>query len=144
MRHALFELIDTLHEIGVVFAQAYIRFAEQPPRQSTHLPLGTHIGSWANNHVHAFLLCQTAKGSHVVVALKIEHSFLLFVDVPKHIEANGIHAKCFAHLYAVFPIGARYARVVQFGSFHHKGLAVEQKGLVTHREVALLGKGGDR
>ena len=58
------------------------------------------------------LLGEAAESSHVVVACEVEFAFLLLMDIPEHIEADGIHAKSLAHLDAMLPVGARNTRIV--------------------------------
>ena len=58
------------------------------------------------------------------------------MDVPENIKANGVHAECLAHLDALIPIGTWDARIVKFGSFDHKGLAIQQKSFFAGGEIA--------
>ena len=58
------------------------------------------------------------------------------MDVPENIKANGVHTERFAHLDALIPIGTWNARIVKFGSFDHKGLAIQQKSVFSDGEIA--------
>ena len=132
--HFLFEDFHALHEIGILLAQTDVLLLEQPPWQSAHFPLGTDVWTGAHDDIHAVFLCQTAEFCHVVLACEIEFSLRLFMDIPENVDTHGIHAQRLAHLDAVVPIGARDARIVDFGSLHHERLAVEQEGLVARGE----------
>ena len=122
-----FEQLDAFHEVGVLLAETDVFLLEQPPRQSAHFPLRAHVGAWTHDDIHPVLLRQAAECGHVVIVREIEFALFLLVDVPEHVEAEGVHAKRLAHFYAVLPVGARYARVVHFGSFHDKRLSVEEE-----------------
>ncbi len=60
------------------------------------------------------------------------------MNIPKNIEADGVHAQSLTHLNPVFPIRARDARIVKFGGLDHKGLAIEFKSLLGGDERACL------
>jgi hypothetical protein len=60
------------------------------------------------------------------------------VYVPENVDANGVHAQCLAHPDAVFPIWSGDARIVNFGRFYHKRLAIEQKCAFTDGEIAVF------
>ena len=140
--HLRHELGYAVHEVRVLLAQTYILLLEQPPGQSAHLPLGAHVRSGAHNDVHAVLLCQAAEGCDVVLSGEVEFAFTLFVYVPEHVEADGVHAERATHPDAVLPVRARNARIVQLGSLHHEGPAVEQKCLVAGCERTAIVVGG--
>jgi hypothetical protein len=123
--HFPFKQLHPFHEIRVGLAQPDVFLLQQPPRQSAHFPLGTHVWARPHDDIQPVSLRQPAKFGHIVVAREVEFSFLLFVDIPEHIEADGVHAQRLAHLDAMFPVGAGDARIVEFGSFHHKRFAVE-------------------
>ena len=57
------------------------------------------------------------------------------MDVPENIKANSVHAERLAHLDALIPIGTWNARIVEFGSFDHKGLAIQQKSVFAGGEI---------
>ncbi len=139
--HLLFEDAQSLHEVGVALAQAYVFFLQQPPGQSAHLPLGADVGSGAHDDVHAVFLRQADEGREVVVAREIELSLLLLVYVPEDVDAECVHAQRLAHLDALLPVGSRDAGVVYFGGLDDEGLAVEQECLVAHGEGAAAGGG---
>ena len=88
-------------------------FFKQPPGQSTHFPFGANVWSGAHDDVHSVLLRKAAEFCNVVLPGEVELVFALLVDVPEHVQADGVHAERLAHLDAVFPVGARYARIVQ-------------------------------
>ena len=135
LSNLLFEDLHALHEIGIELAQADILFLEEPPRQTAHLPLCTDIGSGAHNDIHAMFLCQSAERCDIIVTSEIELSLTLFVNVPEHIDTEGVHAQGLTELDAMFPIRARDAGVMHLSSLHDKRLAVEQEGFVAHREI---------
>ena len=127
LAHFALEQTDSFHEVWVRLAQADVLLLEQPPRQAAHFPFGTDVRTGTHNDIHAILLYQTAELGHIGIAGKVVLTFLLFVEVPEDIEADGIHTQCLAHLDAVFPIGAWNAWIVQLCGLDHKGLAVEQE-----------------
>lgn len=81
------------------------------------------------------LLGQTAELGDVVLSLEVEHSRLLFVDVPEGIDTDGVHTQSLAHLNAVFPVFGGNTRVVHLGGFDEEGFPVEQELLVANGEL---------
>ena len=122
--NGFFEQSYTFNEVRIGFAQTHILFLKQPPRQTTHFPLGTNIRSGAEDDIHIILLAQTAELSQVVLLRKVVYTGLRFVRVPEYIEADSVHTQCFAQFDALIPIRFRDTRVVQFSSFYHKRFAV--------------------
>ena len=119
-----------------MLAKAYILLLEQPPRQSAHLPLGTHVWSGTHNDVHTVLLSQTAELGNVVLTGKVEHALLLLVQVPEYVDADGIHAESLAHLDAVLPILTRNTWIMNLRRLNHKWLSVKKESLVAcHKRV---------
>ena len=134
--HLRLEDLQTLHKIGIEFAQTNVFLFEQPPWQTTHLPFGTNIRTGTKDDIHAVLLSQLDESAEVVVLGEVEHSFLLLMDVPEHVETQRIHAECLTHLDAMFPIGTRDAWIMHLGSFNYKGLTVEQESTLASLESA--------
>ena len=122
-----------------MLAQTDVFFLQKPPRQSAHLPFGADVRTGSHDDIHAVFPGQTAERRHVIVAGEVELPLALLVDVPKHVEADGVHAEGLAHLDAVIPVLAWNARIVQLGRLDHKGLPVEQERAFAHGEVARLG-----
>ena len=133
--YLLFEDTDTLHEVGILFAQADIFLFQEPPGQPTHLPLCTDIGSGAHNDVHTVFLGQATEFGHIAVAGKVELTFAGLMEVPEDIDAEGVHTQRLTHLDAVLPVRTGDAGVVHFGCLHHEGLAIEQEGIAAYGEV---------
>ena len=128
------KLLQAFHEEGVFLAQAYVLLLEEPPGQTAHFPFRTNVGTGAYDDIHAILLRQFHEGTDVVVVREVELIHLLLVDVPEDVDAQRVHAESLAHLDALFPVGTGNTGVMDFGSLHHEGLAVEQEGLVTDSE----------
>ena len=126
--HLRLEDLQALHEVGVEFTQTNILLLEQPPWQTAHLPFGTNVRTGTKDDIHAVLLSQLDESAEVVVLGEVEHTFLLLMNVPEHIEAQRIHAECLTHLDTMFPIGTRDAWIMYFGSLHDERLAIEQEG----------------
>ena len=105
----------------------YILFLQEPPGQTAHFPFGAYIGTRTYDDVHAVLLCQATELGDVLIACKVELAFFLFVQVPENVEADGIHTQCLARLDALLPIGLGDTRIVDFGSFHHHRLSIQEK-----------------
>jgi len=80
------------------------------------------------------LLSQTTESSNVVVAGKVELTFLLLMDIPENIEADSVHTQSLAHLDTMFPIGLGNTRIMNLGGLYHKGFAVEQESAFAHLE----------
>ena len=131
----LLEDLHTLHEKRILLAQTDVLLLQQPPGQSTHFPLGADVWSRSHDDVHTIFLCQSAEGGHVVVAREVEMILLWLMDVPKHVEAECVHAEGFAHFDALLPIGSGYAWIVHLSGFDDKRLAVEEEGAFSHREI---------
>ena len=112
LAHFLLEDFYSLHEVRILLTQTDILLLEEPPRQATHFPFCTNVWTRANDDIHAVLLGEAAESSHIVVACEVEFAFLLLMDIPEHIEADGIHAKSLAHLDAMLPVGTRNTRIV--------------------------------
>ena len=56
------------------------------------------------------------------------------MDVPEHVDADGVHTQGFAHLDAMLPIGTWNTGVVHLCGLYYKGLSIEQKGLLSNLE----------
>ena len=138
LAHLLLEDFHAFHEVRVLLTQADVLLLQEPPRQTAHFPFRTNVWTRAHNHVHAILLSQFAECSHVVVVREVEHAFLLLVDIPENVDANGIHTQCLRHLDAVVPIGTRNARVVHFGSLHDEWFSIQHERAFARLESTLL------
>ena len=112
----------TFYEVRVGFAQAYVLLLEQPPGQSAHFPFGTDIGPWAQDDIHIVLLAQAAEFCQVILPGEVEYTRLRLMRVPEDVEADCVHAQCFAHFDALVPIGLGDAWIVQFCGFETNGL----------------------
>ena len=134
--HLRLEDLQALHKIGVELTQTDVLLLEQPPWQTTHLPFGTNIGTRTQDDVHPVLLSQLNEGAKVVVLGEVEHSFLLFMDVPENIKAQRVHAECLAHLDTMFPIGTGDARIMNLSSLDNKWFAIEEEGSLAGLECA--------
>ena len=136
LAHFLLEDFYSLHEVRILLTQTDILLLEEPPRQTAHFPFCTNVWTRANDDIHAVLLSEAAESCHIVIASEVEFAFLLLMDIPEHIEADGIHAKSLAHLDAMLPVGTRNTRVVQLGSLNHERFAIEKECLVAGSEGA--------
>ena len=141
LAHFFFKYTYTLHEVWILLAQAYVLLFQQPPRQSAHLPFGTDVWSGAHNDVHAVALCRAAELGYVVVASEVEHTLLLLVYVPEYVYTHRIHTQGFAHLYPMFPIGARDAWIVNLCRLDGEWFAVKQERAVPSLECSFLCQG---
>ena len=127
LAHFLLENSHSLKKIRVLLAEFDIFLLQKPPRKSAHLPLSTDVRTGADNYEHSVFLSQTTEFGNIVLARKIEFTFLLFVNIPEYIQAQSIHSQSLAHFYSVFPIWSWNSRIMNFGCFDNKRLAVHQK-----------------
>ncbi len=125
--HLLLEFVDTVEEVRVALAQAYILFLEQPPGQAAHLPLGAYVWAGAQDHLHVVGLAELDKLAQVILAGEVKLALAGLVGIPERVQTHRIHAQGLAHLDALVPVLAGYTGVVELGSLYHKGLAVEQE-----------------
>ena len=135
MGNRLFEECDALHEVGVEGAQSDVLLFQQPPGQSTHVPFGADVGTGAHDDEHVVFLSQAAELRHVVLSREVELARFLLMNVPKDIEADGVHAERLAHFDSVFPVGSRDARVVKFRGFDDERFAVHEERSFADGEV---------
>ena len=138
VRNFFLEDSHTFQEIRVVFTQTDVFLFQEPPRQTSHFPFGTYVWSGAKDDIHIVLLAKAAKLSQILLSGKVEFSRFLFMEVPKNIQANRIHAQRLTLLDAMLPISTRDARVMQFGCLYHKRLSVEQESPLSCFECSTL------
>ena len=120
----LLENLYALHEVRILLAQTDILLLQEPPRQTTHLPLRTSIGTRTNDDIHTILLCQSTEFCHIIIAREIELALTLFMDIPEYIDAEGVHAKRLTHLDAMLPVRTRDTRIMHFSCLYDKRFAV--------------------
>ena len=131
LTHLLLEDLYALHEVWVALTQFNILLLQQPPRQTTHLPFRTHIGTRTHDDIHAVLLCDTAKLSHIVITSEVKLTLFLLMDIPEHIDTHRVHAQSLTHLNAMIPVSTGNTGIVNLGCLHHERFAVEKERLVT-------------
>ena len=73
------------------------------------------------------LLCQTAELGNIVIAGEIKLTWLLFVQVPEHIQTKGIHTQSLTRKNTLFPVRFRDTRIMYLRSFHYKRLSIQQE-----------------
>ena len=118
------EQFGPFQEIRIVGTQFDIFFFQQPPGQSSHFPFGADVRAGAQHDIHIVFLSQAAESGNVVLSAEIEFAGFLFMNIPKGIDADRIHAKSFAKLDAVFPVFGRNTGVMDFRGFDHKRFPV--------------------
>ena len=60
------------------------------------------------------------------------------MDIPKHIDTDGIHPEGLANLDAMLPIRLWNTGIMNLCGFHHEGFAIQQETLVAYREMTCL------
>ena len=136
LTYFLHEDAYTFHVVGIERTELYILFLQEPPGQTAHFPFGAYIGTRSYDDVHAVLLCQATELGNVFVPCEVELTFFLFVQVPENVEADCVHAQCFARFDTLLPVGFGNTRIVDFGGFHHHGISVQEKRALSCLECA--------
>jgi hypothetical protein len=81
---------------------------------------------------------QATELCHIVLASKVKLSFPLFVNIPEHIDADGVHAQSLAGADTMLPIWTRNTRVVNFSSLYYERLSIQQESTFTNSKVACI------
>ena len=82
------------------------------------------------------LLSQTTESCHIVIVREIELALTLLVDIPEHIDTEGVHAQRLTHLDAMFPIRTGNTGIMHLGCLYQERFAIQEERLVANCEIA--------
>ena len=132
LAHTIQENAGALHKESVFLASDFDIFLfEQPPGQSAHIPFGADIRSRTHDDIHSVLLSQFTEFADIILSFKIKFIHFLFVNVPEHIQTDGVHPHSLAHLDAMLPIFFGNSGIMDFCRPDNKGLAVQKESTVS-------------
>lgn len=129
---SLLEQVDTLKEIGIVFAEADILLLKEPPGETTHFPFGADVGTGTKNDLHVVGLTKTDKLGYVVLTGEIKLTLDGLVSVPESVKTNRIHAERLTELNALIPVRAGNSGIMKFGGLNDERLAIEEERTISN------------
>ena len=83
--HFLLEEVHALEEVGVGFAQAYVLVFQEPPRESSHFPLGADVRAGTQDNLHVVVAAELNEGAEVILAGEVKLTLARLVDVPEDV-----------------------------------------------------------
>ena len=85
--HFLLEEVHALEEVGVGFAQAYVLVFQEPPRESSHFPLGADVraGTGTQDNLHVVVAAELNEGAEVILAGEVKLTLARLVGVPEDV-----------------------------------------------------------